>query len=69
MAFALVPSDCIGIISVYVNASQLDWSKNKTSNQIFTPMNDQERIFPYSINTFIEQTSDKKNEKNQIGDY
>lgn len=34
MAFALVPSDCIGIISVYVNASQLDWSKNKTSNQI-----------------------------------
>ena len=34
MVFALVPSDCRGIISVYVNASQLDWSKNKTSNQI-----------------------------------
>ena len=32
-------------------------------------MNDQERISPYSINTFIEQKSDKNNEKNQIGDY
>ena len=37
-------------------------------------MNDQERIYKfriklYSINTFIEQTSDKNNEKNQIGDY
>ena len=34
MVFALVPSDCIGRIYVYVNASQSDWSKNKTSNQI-----------------------------------
>ena len=32
-------------------------------------MNDQERISPYSINTFVEPTSDKNNEKNQIGDY
>ena len=31
-------------------------------------MNDQERI-SYSINTFVEPTSDKDNEKNQIGDY
>lgn len=32
-------------------------------------MNDQERISPYSINTFVEPTSDKNNEKNQVGDY